>query len=180
MRGRLAIAAIAVLVGVVAGWLLKPSPAPTASTITRTVTVPGDSKPYPVAVAVPVPYDSVVVDTFWRDVDTAAILRRFFTQYTYQDTIRDSSFVAILREVLAQNQIIERQLSVQNLRPTQVTYTTTVETPPPRWYAGGFASYGGHSSAGVTLLYARKNNAFGITADPFNRSAGVQWLHVIR
>ena len=133
-----------------------------------------------VPVAVPVPHDSVVVDTFWRNVDTAAILRRFFTQYTYQDTIRDSSFVAILREVLAQNQIIERQLSVQNLRPTQVTYTTTVETPPPRWYAGGFASYGGHSSAGVTLLYARKNNAFGITADPFTRSAGVQWLHAIR
>jgi len=180
MRGRLSLAAIAVLVGLVVGWMLKPSPALTTVAVTKTVTVPGDSIPYPVPVAVPVPHDSVVVDTFWRDVDTAAILRRFFTQYTYQDTIRDSSFVAILREVIAQNQIVERQMQFQNLRPTQVVYTTTVETPPPRWYVGGFASYGRRPSAGVTLLYARKNNAFGITADPFNRSTGVQWLHAIR
>ncbi|SDC52354.1 hypothetical protein [Williamwhitmania taraxaci] len=180
MKWRWLLALVVLLAGVLAGWKLKPTPAPYPVTVTKTVTLPGDSIPYPVAVAVPIPRDSVVIDTLWRDVDTVAILRRFFTQYTYNDTIRDSSFVAILREVVAQNQIVERQLSVQNLRSTAVTYTTTVETPPPRWYVGGFASYGDQPSAGITLLYARKNNAVGITADPFNRSAGVVWLHAIR
>jgi len=180
MKGRLVLAAIAVLVGMVAGWLLKPSPALNPVAVTKTVTVPGDSIPDPVAVAVPVPHDSVVVDTFWRDVDTAAILRRFFTQYTYQDTIRDSSFVAILREVIAQNQIVERQMQFQNLRPTAVTYKTNIVAAPAQWYAGPTIYLGNRMGVGAEILYARNKNAIGLSCDLVNRNVGVKWLYSIK
>lgn len=180
MKGRLVLATIAVVGGMGAGWMLKPSPALAPVTVTKTVTVPGDNIPYPVPVPVPVPHDSVVVDSFWRDVDTAAILRRFFTQYTYQDTIRDTSFLAILREVVTQNQIIERKLSVQNLRPTAVTYTTNTVAAPARWYAGPTANLGSRMGVGAEILYANNKNAFGLSYDLVNRNVGVKWLYSIK
>jgi len=161
-------------------WYVKhDEPLPTR-TITKTVTVPGDSIPYPVKVLVPAPYDSIVVDTVWRQVDTAAILRKYFIKYVYQDTIRDSSFLAILREVVTQNQITERELSVQNLRPTAVTYTTNTVAAPARWYAGPTANLGSRMGVGAEILYVRNKNAFGLSCDLVNRNVGVTWLYSIK
>lgn len=161
-------------------WYVKHDEPLTTKTITKTVTVPGDSIPYPVNVLVPVPYDSIVVDSFWRKVDTAEILRKYFIKYVYQDTIRDTSFLAILREVVTQNQIIERKLSVQNLRPTAVTYTTNTVTAPSRWYAGPTANLGSRMGVGAEILYANNKNAFGLSYDLVNRNVGVKWLYSIK
>ena len=60
-------------------------------------------------------------------IDTLAIIKDYLSKYYYNDTIKDTSFVAIIKEVLYKNRIIDRQLYVQNLRQ-KIVNTTTVFT----------------------------------------------------
>ena len=51
-------------------------------------------------------------------VDTAAILRSYFTLTHYSDTIRDSSITAILSDTIGYNRLLSRSFSYQITRPT--------------------------------------------------------------
>lgn len=167
-------------VSFMAAWFLKPQPK-LPEVKTNTVIIAGDSIPYPVKVLIPVPYDSIV----YRDnpiptvVDTEAILHRYFAKYFYRDTIRDSTFVAILNELVTENRIVDRQLEVQNLRPHSVTYTTSIIQPPPKWYVGPVITFGSKPGAGAELLYVKGKNAVGLSGDAVNRSISVKWLYSI-
>jgi hypothetical protein len=139
------------------------------NTVTQTVTIPGDSIPYPVTVKVPVPYDSVVVDTFYcaSVIDTAEILKDYYSKYFYQDTIKSNSVTAILCEEVTQNRITGRQVFIQNLRPQAIT-NKYVE-PANKIYAGLIVSdYNSKIGLGPSLIYARNRDAFNINVDILN------------
>lgn len=176
----LAILVVAAL-GFLAAWFIKPTGTKIVETV-KTVTIPGDSIPYPVPTPVPVPYDSISYkdSLVYQKVDTASILRRYFTQYFYQDTIRDSTFLAILREVVTENRIVDRKLDVQNLRPQAITYATTVINPEPRLFLGPAVSYNGTIGFGGSVMYINNNNAYQVTGDVSNRIITATWLHSIK
>jgi len=167
--------------GFIAAWFIKPTGTKTVETV-KTITVPGDSIPYPVPVPVPVAYDSIIYkdSLVYAAVDTAAILRRYFTKYFYEDTIRDSTFLAILREVVTENRIVDRRLDVQNLRPQAITYATTVINSEPRLFIGPAISYDGSIGLGGSVMYLKANNAYQVTGDISNRSITATWLHSIK
>ena len=164
----------------VAKWLGPDAPgsAPGGTVTTHTDTIPGDSIPYEVAVPVPVARDSIVHDTAWmsKPFDTAAVLTRFFTEFYYCDTIRDSSFLAIIQEVISQNRIIERNLKVQNLRPQAIITNTTTIYPAPAWLIGPSVTFGTRTGFGASSVYIRKRNAFGSNIDATNRTLTVSYM----
>jgi hypothetical protein len=131
-------------------------------TVTQTITVPGDSVPYVVQVKVPVPvFIDHIVDTNNMVVDTAAIIAKYLERVVYNDTIRDSSMLAILNETVSRNRIVERKVWLQNLRPQAITYTTTVVEPSPQWLAGVSGNViGGRIGIGAGVVYVRKRDAF--------------------
>jgi hypothetical protein len=136
------------------------------TTITKTVMIPGDSIPYPVQVNVPVPHDSIITDTVFypAQIDTAEILKHYFSKYHYQDTIKSGSVTAILNEEVTQNRITNRQLWIQNLRPISVT--NTMSTTESRFYAGLMATeFDNKVGLGPSILYARRRDAFSLNLD---------------
>jgi hypothetical protein len=133
------------------GWLalgwLAPAPAPQVYEVTavRRDTIKGDSIPYAVPVPVPVVrYVTLAPDTVFLNVDTAAILRAYFAENLYADTLmNDTSAFIALSETVTQNRIFARSLLFQNRRPTYIT-TTIVQPAPPKFqlYAGAVAGKG--------------------------------------
>lgn len=170
------------LILIIVVWLVfKPNHQKVKETVVKTITVPGDSIPFPVFVKVPVPIDSIVNDTFWKamPVDTAEILKRYFSRYSYADTIRDSTFVAILNEVISQNRIVDRKFQLQNLRSQAITYTT-IQEPKPSLYVGPSLTYNGKMGLGVGGIWCNKNNAIGVNFDVTNRIVGVTYLLTLK
>lgn len=155
----------ALLVTCVYLWFQKPQPTVTTKTVTQTITIPGDSIPYPVKVNVPVPvYVDRFTDTGKMVVDTAAIIAQYLERVIYNDTIRDSSMIAILNETVSRNRIVERKVWLQNLRAQAITYTTTVAEPSPQWLAGVSGNViGGRIGIGAGVVYVRKRDAFSAT-----------------
>lgn len=146
-----------------AGTLIKCCSHPTTI---KTITVPGDSVPYPVVVKVPVPIDSTIVDTVFCNgpIDTAEIIKHYFSKYHYQDTIKSGSVTAILNEEVSQNKITSRQLWIQNLRPISVT--NTISSQENRFYAGLVISeFDNKVGLGPSIIYSRKRDAFSFNLD---------------
>jgi hypothetical protein len=54
------------------------------------------------------------------NVDTAAILRSYFTLTHHSDTIRDSSITAIVSDTIGYNRLLSRSFSYQITRPTVI------------------------------------------------------------
>jgi len=120
------------------------SPKPTFTTMRDTV--PGDSVPYEVKVNVPKPYKVVVRDTFFQQVDTAAILAAYFVTNYYRDTAKnDTSALIVVSTEVTENQILNQSVTFQNRRPTAIIITTTVEVPTSsvhKWQLYGYGVVG--------------------------------------
>ena len=178
-------AVILVLIGIIGfmKYCSKQDP-PTGTTVIKTVTIPGDRIPYPVNVYLPSPRDSFMVrDTLWKSfpVDTAEILERFFTRYLYRDTIRDTSFIAILQEIITQNKIVNRTLWVQNTRPQAITYITTNIAPAAcKWFIGPSISYNGKLGLGVGGIWCNGAHAFGVNYDVTNRISSLSYYYALK
>jgi hypothetical protein len=98
--------------------------------------IPGDSIPYTVYKNKPVPYsvtktDTIpLYDTIWMPgdtqfvimpVDTLAILKDYFAQVVYKDTVKnDSSALIVLNETVTKNRIKMREVIFQNKRPIAI------------------------------------------------------------
>ena len=135
------------------GWFaharLAPAAPPVYSvTAIRVDTVKGDSAPRVVRVPVPqVRYVALPPDTVFVNVDTAGILRAYFTSRRYVDTLlNDSSAFIALDEEVCENEVKERWLTFQNRRLTTITTTTTTtmlqHEPRLQVYAGAIAGRG--------------------------------------
>ena len=152
----------------------------TKPTVTTTI-IPGDSAPKKIIVKIPVPYDSIitVTDTFYRSVDTAEILRRYFTQYIYDDTIRDTSFVAIIKEIVTQNKIIDRKFYLQNLREKQIiNYTTIIDDK--KWFITANTELGKQTGIALGTLYENGKYAYGLGYDLINNKLQVSFNYRIK
>ena len=134
-----------------------------AKTNTKTIVLPGDSFAYEVKVAVPMPYKVVSIDTFWRDrpIDTMAILCDYFTQRFYNDTIKDSTVIAIFKETVERNRITSRKVWFQNLREKAIITNTTIIEQPPKLLIGVSAGVFNKSiGIGGVISYQRQYDAF--------------------
>ncbi len=152
--------------------LLKGCEKPTI--ITRTDTIPGDSVPYLVQVMVPVPYEKVTTDTIFctADIDTAAVLKDYFSKYFYRDTIKSNSVTAIICEEVTQNRITDRQVWIQNHRPIQIINNTQVQANCI--FAGlNISEYNKKLGFGPSVLYTRKQDAFNLNYDIINRGISI-------
>jgi hypothetical protein len=119
----------------------RPVPPEVTTTIIRD-TIPGDSIPYEVMLPKPYPVYKDTGSTKWKykDVDTCAILKDYFAEYYYSDTLKDdtSAFVQV-NDIVTTNRLQNRKLIFQNRRPTTITTTITNigELPHHKFYIGG-------------------------------------------
>lgn len=123
-----------------------------------------DSIPYAVPVRVPVPADTITVPVP-ADVDTAAILRLFFTKYYYSQTIEDTNLRAVIRDTIHQNKIFSREFTYQWLRPVKVEQTIIAPADKKAFkvYAGFnlSGSKDGFTGVGPSLiLKTKKDNVY--------------------
>lgn len=130
---------------------------------TKEISVP---KPYPV------PGATVIVEVP-QDVDTAAILQKYFNKYYYEQTFSDTNLRATVKDTVTQNSIAHRTFTYQWIKPTSTTtiINKPVEVPKKRMalYAGGFAgasTIGDNAGFGPSLsLQTKKRTMYDINYD---------------
>ncbi len=125
-------------------------------------TIPGDSvftevikkEFYPVKEDTTI-YDTIIkIDTFLRDVDTAAILRDYYAYRIYKDTLKnDSSATIVVEDSISRNRKLKSKLIFSNNRP--IAYNVTNEGV----FLGGSIST---ISIGFDAEYLKGENSFGI------------------
>lgn len=165
---------------------------PEEKVITKTVVIPGDKVPVFIPTKAPKP---VYIDTGsyhieYKEgkaskIDTLAIMKDYLSKYYYNDTIKDTSFVAIIKEVLYKNRIIDRQLYVQNLRQKIVNTTTVLPMPKLRnkiFIGAGLSSNLSLTNSkpgvmGSVLLVTKKDHGYEYSYDVINKihSVGMYW-----
>lgn len=143
-----------------------------------------------------VPVKSFIPVTFTVQVptkiDTAAILKDYFSKTFYPRVFQDSNLVATINDSVTQNRLIPGQLKYQWLKPIKTVETTTnTVTPSPKQkmnlYFGGFLNVNKNYIQGfgpeiylttrTNLLlkanYDIKNNCFGVGGgiNPFYKNA---------
>ncbi len=107
-----------------------------------TLRLPGDSVPYPVPTEIPVPYP-IYVDTgsiqwIMEDIDTLAVLREYFMQYEYIDTIsNDTTMLVIVTDTIGENKLQGRSVQFKSLRGnTIITETIKIEKKKVKFFIG--------------------------------------------
>ncbi len=112
-----------------------------------------------------------------KPVDTAAVLRDYFDQKVYSDTIRSRDVVAVIKDSIVNNGIRGRQVFIENKRQT---FTNAI-TPKNKIFVGGFFGWSRQNpvpSAGVSVIFLSKKDAlYQYSFDAVNRthSLGMFW-----
>lgn len=120
--------------------------------------------------------------TLPQQIDTAAILRDYFSKVFATDTLQDSLFVLTVNDTLSKNRIAYRHYSYRLLKPFQVikSYTTTLTNTVQStgFYAGAYIAFNltHPTGAGVKLHYTLPRYSFGLGLDPFQRQAQAEFL----
>lgn len=117
------------------------TPEPEVITTVIHNTIPGDSIPYEVLLPKPFPVYKDTGSTKWKykDVDTCAILKDYFAEYYYQDTLKDdTSALVIVNDMVTENRLQNRKLIFQNRRATVINTTINNygEMPAHKIYFG--------------------------------------------
>lgn len=135
-----------------------------------------DSVPVITTIPKPVPYyrDTGSIRWQYMDVDTATILREFFTVNYYRDTLKDdTSALIVLNDVVTQNQLGKRVLFYQNRRPTAVTTIINQygEIPRNKVFIGPVVgrSLNDPTFGASILLVGKKSMAYSYTYDVINK-----------
>ena len=103
-------------------------PEPEVITVVTHDTIQGDSVPYEVLLPKPYPVYKDTGSTKWKfkDIDTCAILRDYYAEYYYQDTMKDdTSALVIVNDMVTENRLQNRKLIFQNRRATVINTTIT-------------------------------------------------------
>ena len=106
-------------------------------------------------------YDTIIK---YNNIDTAAILRDYFTLYAYNDTIKNDTVSIYITDSITRNNILNRQVSYNIKYPTIETIITKYANNR-EFYIGG--SLGGNTKGfkyigGEFLYRSRKSKAFGV------------------
>ena len=152
------------------------SPKPN-DTVIITDTIPGDTVFRQITVHVPKPVYIDTGSTLWkfRDIDTAAILKNYFSKVFYSDTILDiNSFEAVIQDSLTQNRIAWRSVQFKNLKPTQINHYYPVNTGQGFYPGIGFGTSPEGLRIGLGAIYKTKGKwQFSIMGDNKGVMGGV-------
>jgi hypothetical protein len=75
-------------------------------------------------------------DSFYRSIDTSAILKDYYSKYAYQDTVQVDTFGNIvISDTITKNYIIARKVQ-SNLEIPEITIEKTIYLNSREWYAG--------------------------------------------
>jgi hypothetical protein len=107
-------------------------------------------------------------------VDTLAILKKFYTEYCYRDTVQDTNIIAVSEIEVFENKIRNHNLSYKLLRPEKtITITNTVEKPfKPLLLVGVSISQDKQFSFGLgpqVLFISKRRQSVGLGYDVINK-----------
>lgn len=116
-------------------------------------------------------------------VDTAKILKMFYTKYLLVDSLVDSLVKIKITDTLFNNKITYRQYNYNFIKPYQViksyTVTNTINNPNG-FYVGAFTGFNKQVNMfGANALYIYKKNGFGCGYDFLNKNIQLNYLHKI-
>lgn len=112
-------------------------------------------------------------------VDTGAILRAFFSEVTYLDSVDTDTLKIVLKEVISQNKIVSRELTHRLKIP--ITRITNVYHRPSMLLVGGSVTKTDQVSLQGNVGYLTKRDVFIFGSfDPSTRQWGVGAMVPIR
>lgn len=96
--------------------------------------------------------------------DTLALIRDYFTQREFSDTILDSNLSATYSGMVWKNSIFNPKLSYKLLRPQTIIQNTVIESTPTRKLSlGAFAGYSDKPMIGALAVYTdRRDRSFSV------------------
>jgi hypothetical protein len=113
------------------------------------------------------------------NVDTGAILKAFFSQVTYLDSVDNDTLKIVLKEVIGQNKIISRELTHRLKIP--ITTVTNVYARPRMLMLGGKITKTDEVGLSASVGYlTNKDILINGSFDPASRSWGVGVLVPIK
>lgn len=102
---------------------------------------------------------NITNNTVPADIDTGAILKAFFRELTYLDSLENDTVKIVLKEVIAQNSVISREISWRMKLPLSTTINNHYRKSGGI-YAGAQAFVSDKSSISGNLGYMTKNDMF--------------------
>ena len=113
------------------------------------------------------------------NVDTGAVLRAFFSEVTYLDSVDTDTLKIVLKEVISQNKIVSRELTHRLKIPIQ-TITNVYHRPSMIMVGGNVTKTDQVSIQGSVGYLTKKDLLIYGTFDPSNRQWGVGAMVPIR
>jgi len=112
-------------------------------------------------------------------VDTGDILRAFFSEVTYLDSVDTDTLKIVLKEVISQNKIVSRELTHRLKIPIQTI--TNVYNRPSMVMIGGMVQSSDRINLVGSVGYLTRRDLFIYGSfDPYNRAWGVGAMVPIR
>ena len=112
-------------------------------------------------------------------VDTGAVLRAFFSEVTYLDSVDTDTLKIVLKEVISQNKIVSRELTHRLKIPIQ-TITNVYHRPSMLMVGGNVTKTDQVSIQGSVGYLTKKDVLIYGTFDPSTRQWGVGAMVPIR
>ncbi len=128
--------------------------------------------------------DSIKIPAPQR-VDTAAIIKRFYTQFTYVDTLKDSNHVVILFCKVAENKLLSDSMRLNCKRHLEerIIYPAREEGKGKTMLFAGFSVNGNQNSFGFSpelLLIDAKKRAYGLSYDLLQHKTAIRLLFPVK
>jgi hypothetical protein len=123
---------------------------------------------------------SVVNNQLPSKIDTGAVLKAFFSEVTYLDSVDNDTLKIVLKEVISRNAIVSRELTHRLKIPITKVIETTYQ-PKGMFYYGASATYGQTLGLSPMVGYKNKREQFYFGSyDPINKSFQVGGMLPIR
>lgn len=102
-------------------------------------------------------------------IDTGAILKAFFSEVTYLDSLDNDTVKIVLKEIIGQNAVRSRELTWKLKRPLTTTVNNYI-APPRRLMVGAMISGKNDASAsGIIAWKNRREQVYFGAYDPFQK-----------
>lgn len=106
-------------------------------------------------------------------VDTGAILKAFFREVTYLDSLDNDTVKIVLKEVISENAVRSRTLS-WNLKLPLTTIVESKNELKPMFFYGGIIDYSNQMTLSPSIGYKNKRDQIVFLGfDPFNKQVKV-------
>lgn len=123
---------------------------------------------------------SIVNNQLPSKIDTGAILKAYFSEVTYLDSVDNDTLKIVLKEVVSRNAIVSRELTHRLKIPITKVIETTYQ-PKGMFYYGASATYGQTLGLSPMIGYKNKKEQLFFGAyDPLQKSIQVGGLMPLR